>query len=418
MSVHSAKPVRGTRDILPDEMNLRVNAERIISDTYRKAGFDRIETPALEDIDLLLGSEGGENLKMLFTILKRGDKFRPQEESKPKDLCDIGLRFDLTLPLSRYYSNNRNSLPLPFKALQMGNVFRAERPQKGRYRSFKQCDIDIIGEPGISAEIELVHTTGEAMKNLGFEDFTIVVSDRRLINAYLEKNGFLPEETQSVCIALDKIDKIGNDGAAREIAEKFPRFTQEQIARLVDEVAGMDLEQILSITGEGDTVRDLRLLIDTANAASGGKYSVVFDFSLIRGMGYYTGPIFEIRVGEGSSVGGGGRYDEMIGKTSKQSVPAVGFSIGFERVVNLLAEREAAFGKKEESLTIFYGLDDDLPGVLKKADELREQGFRVILTQKKKKLGRQINACEEAGQSGFMVYGRDEEPRRFDAPRD
>lgn len=418
MSVHSAKPVRGTRDILPDEMNLRVNAERIISDTYRKAGFDRIETPALEDIDLLLGSEGGENLKMLFTILKRGDKFRPHEDSKPKDLCDIGLRFDLTLPLSRYYSNNKNDLPLPFKALQIGNVFRAERPQKGRYRSFKQCDIDIIGEPGIAAEIELVHTTGEAMKNLGFEDFTIVVSDRRLINAYLEKKGFAPEETQSVCIALDKIDKIGNDGVAKEIAGKFPRFSEEEVAKLVEEVAGMDLDQILDLTGEEDAVKDLRLLIDTANAASGGKFDVVFDFSLIRGMGYYTGPIFEIRVGEGSSVGGGGRYDEMIGKTSKQSVPAVGFSIGFERVVNLLAEREEDFGSKEESLTLFYDLSDDLPGVYAKADELRGQGYRVILTQKKKKLGKQINACEEAGQAGFMVYGRDEEPKRFDAPQE
>lgn len=413
MSVHSAKPVRGTRDILPEEMKLRSFAEDVITKTYTDAGFSRIETPALENIDLLLGSEGGENLKMLFTILKRGDRFKPSADSKPKDLCDIGLRFDLTLPLSRYYSNNKNELPVPFKALQIGNVFRAERPQKGRYRSFKQCDIDIIGEGSIAAEIELVHMTAEAMKNLGFKDFTIVVSDRRLITAFLEKNGFESDEIGAVCIALDKLDKIGEAGVTREISERFPRFKEDEIARVVSEVSHLTLDEIEEMTGLTREAEDLKKLIDSTNRASGGKYDVTFDFSLIRGMGYYTGPIFEIRAGGGSSVGGGGRYDEMIGKTSKQSVPAVGFSIGFERVVNLLAEREEKPFEVKRRVVLFHDLDDPMDEVLKTADRLREEGYQTVLTLKKKKLGKQIAAAEEAGDYGFMVFGRDEAVKPF-----
>ena len=416
MSVHSARPVRGTRDILPEEMALRNRAEQIISDTYRAAGFEQIETPALEDIDLLLGSEGGENLKMLFTILKRGDKFRPAEDSEPKDLCDIGLRFDLTLPLSRYFSANKEKLALPFKAVQIGNVFRAERPQKGRFRSFKQCDIDIIGDPSIGAEIELVHTTGEALRALGFTDFTIKVNDRKLLNAFLGNKGFTDEQIPSVCIVLDKLDKIGQDGVAAELTEKFEDLSAEEAAALVAEAAQMTLDTAAQATGLDDEASDLKLLIDTTNAAAGGAYQAVFDFSLIRGMGYYTGPVFEVSYGPyGYSVGGGGRYDEMIGKTSKQSVPAVGFSIGFERIIGILEDEGRKISDDEQTFVLFYDLKDDLPAVLAASDGLKAEGKRVVLTQKKKKFGNQLKHAEESGAAGFMVFGRDEEPKLFES---
>ncbi|MGI6110078.1 MAG: histidine--tRNA ligase [Eubacteriaceae bacterium] len=414
MSIHSAKPVRGTRDILPEEMALRNRAEQIISDTYRNAGFEQIETPVLEDIDLLLGSEGGENLKMLFTVLKRGDKFRPAGDSQPRDLCDTGLRFDLTLPLSRYFSNNKEKLPLPFKAVQIGNVFRAERPQKGRFRSFKQCDIDIIGDPSIGAEIELIHTTGEALKALGFKDFTIKINDRKLLNAFLESRGFTGAQIPSVCIVLDKMDKIGPEGVAAELTEKFADLSQQDASALVTEAASMTLDNVAQATGLPDAVADLKLLVETANASSGGDYQAVFDFSLIRGMGYYTGPVFEVSYGPyGYSVGGGGRYDEMIGKTSKQSVPAVGFSIGFERIIGILEDEGRRISDEEKSIVLFYSLSDDMPAVLKTADSLKADGYRVIMTQQKKKFGKQLQHAQETGASGFMVFGRDEKPRLF-----
>ncbi len=259
MAMMSSKPVRGSRDILPEEMLIRDQLEQKILEIYRAHGFSRIETPALENIDLLLGSDGGENLKMLFTILKRGDKLKITPDSQVGDLCDMGLRYDLTLPLSRFYSNNSEALDLPFKAIQIGNVFRAERPQKGRFRSFKQCDIDIIGDPTVSAEIELISTTSKAaiqignvfraerpqkgrfrsfkqcdidiigdptvsaeielisttskaLLAMGFEGFTIKVNDRKLLSAFITKAGFAPEDVGSVCISLDKADKIGPEG--------------------------------------------------------------------------------------------------------------------------------------------------------------------------------------------------------------
>ncbi|MDD2415067.1 MAG: ATP phosphoribosyltransferase regulatory subunit [Eubacteriaceae bacterium] len=215
----SSKPVRGTRDILPDEMVVRDQLEQTILNIYRAHGFSRIETPALENVNLLLGSDGGENLKMLFTILKRGDKLKAHEGSTPGDLCDMGLRYDLTLPLSRFYSNNAEKLEMPFKAIQIGNVFRAERPQRGRFRSFKQCDIDIIGDPSVTAEMELISTTSKALLAIGFEDFIIKVNDRKLLTAFILQQGFKPEDVGSVCISLDKADKIGADGVKKELTE-------------------------------------------------------------------------------------------------------------------------------------------------------------------------------------------------------
>ena len=409
----SSKPVRGARDILPEEMRVRDHLEQTIAGIYRAHGFSRIETPALENIDLLLGSEGGDNLKMLFTILKRGDKLAPKAGATSRDLCDMGLRYDLTLPLSRFYANNAEQLELPFKAIQIGNVFRAERPQKGRFRAFKQCDIDIIGDPDVTAEIELIATTAKALMAAGFDDFTIKVNDRRLLTAFITAAGFKTGDVGSVCISLDKADKIGTDGVKAELAEKG--YDAAMVSDFVDAAAEVTLGNIDDRVDEPAAVADLKRVIETTTALAAGRYRIEFDFTLIRGMGYYTGQVFEVRWGDvGYSIAGGGRYDNMIGRYTKTSVPAVGFSIGFERIVGLLMEREAGAAKTERRAALFHRADADMAAVIAQADELREAGYSVNLITQKKKLGKQIGHCEAAGYAGFMVFGRDEAVKAFD----
>lgn len=409
----SAKPVRGARDILPDEMVVRDRLEQAILAIYRAHGFSRIETPALENIQLLLGSEGGDNLKMLFTILKRGERLKIDKDSTVNDLCDMGLRYDLTLPLSRFYSNNAEQLEMPFKAIQIGNVFRAERPQKGRFRSFKQCDIDIIGDPTVAAEMELITTTSKALMAIGFEGFVIKVNDRKLLTFFIAAAGFKAEDVGSVCISLDKADKIGTDGVKAELVEKG--YDEAMVSVFVDEVATVTLDNIGDKVDDAQAVADLRRVIATVDKMAAGRYTIEFDFTLIRGMGYYTGQVFEVRYGTyGSSIAGGGRYDNMIGKYSKQSVPAVGFSIGFERIVGILMEDAAAQAGEVKRIALFHGAEDDMAEVIAFADSFRDQGYQVNLIAQKKKLGKQISTCEEQGYAGFMVYGRDEAIKGFD----
>jgi histidyl-tRNA synthetase len=412
MGQMSSHPVRGTRDILPDEMLVRDRLEQQILAIYRAHGFTRIETPALENIDLLLGSDGGENLKMLFTILKRGDKLKVHENSTVADLCDTGLRYDLTLPLSRFYSDNAAALELPFKAIQIGNVFRAERPQKGRFRSFKQCDIDIIGDPTVAAEIELITTTAKALMAVGFEGFTIKVNDRKLLTAAITAAGFAAEDVGSVCISLDKADKIGPEGVVDELVEKgYDRAMAEDF---VTKAASVDLDSIDTLADDPQAVAELRRVMETVTKMAAGRYNIQFDFTLIRGMGYYTGQVFEVVTAEfGSSIAGGGRYDNMIGKYAKNSVPAVGFSIGFERIVGILMDRAENQADADRPVALFYKADADMAEVIAFADALRGDGKTVNLIAEKKKLGKQIKACEEKGYGGFMVFGRDTEIKEF-----
>ena len=413
MAKISAKPVRGTRDILPDEMAVRERLERTISDIYAAHGFTRVETPALENIDLLLGSEGGENLKMLFTVLKRGSKFKPTAESGVTDLCDIGLRYDLTLPLSRFYAGHAETLDMPFKALQIGNVFRAERPQKGRFRSFKQCDIDIIGEPSVAAEIELIHTTSAALLAIGFHDFTIHINDRRLLSDFIIASGFTAEDIGAVCIALDKADKIGTEGVKAELIGRG--YDEEKVNHLVDGVNSVTLESLDSLS-ESEAAMDLINVINTSKTLAKGRYDIKFDFHLIRGMGYYTGQVFEITLdGVGYSVAGGGRYDNMIGKYAKTSVPAVGFSIGFERIVGLIMDGLVSAGENPvKKAALFYETDADMAEVIAVSEKIIADGYQVNLIKAKKKIGKQINQCEKNGYAGFMLFGRDEQVKLFE----
>ena len=409
----SSKPVRGTRDILPDEMKIRDRLEQKILEIYRIHGFSRIETPAMENLELLLGSEGGENLKMLFTILKRGEKLELKQDASVLDLCDMGLRFDLTLPLSRFYSNNQEVLESPFKAIQIGNVFRAERPQKGRYRSFKQCDIDIIGDATINAEIELMDTTAKALLAIGLKGFTIKVNHRKLLSAIIQRSGFAPETVGSICICLDKMDKIGVDGVTRELLDK--NHDDKAVECLMTCVTDISLENLEQWVEDTEAVDNLTQVINTIKSLAKDNFKVVFDSTLIRGMGYYTGLIFEVSYGPyGSSVAGGGRYDNMIGKYNKVSVPAVGFSIGFERIINILMEEQNDSIEKEKSAILFYDPKTDNFGeVIVRGDVWREKGYIINLMVMKKKFGKQIAACNNGHHQGFMVFGRDEEIKFF-----
>ena len=345
------KPVTGMKDILPREMAIRDYVMDMIKKTYKQFGFTSVETPCVEHIENLSSKQGGENEKLIFKILKRGDKLASAIETVSLDdvnvLVDGGLRYDLTVPLSRYYANHANDLPSPFKALQMGNVWRADRPQRGRYRQFMQCDIDILGEPSILAEIELITATTTLLGKVGFSDFTIRLNNRKMLKAMAAYSGFSEDDYDSVFITLDKMDKIGMDGVAEElVSQGYPKENVDKYLELFKTVSS-DIEGVrylgetLGTYLDADVASDLETIMTSVEAAKSADFKIVFDPTLVRGMSYYTGPIFEISMDEfGGSVGGGGRYDEMIGRFTGQDTPACGFSIGFERIVMLLLERE------------------------------------------------------------------------------
>ena len=308
------------KDILPKEMAIRNYVMNMIRETYGTFGFSAIETPCVEHIENLCSKQGGENEKLIFKIMKRGEKLKLDTAKTENDLTDSGLRYDLTVPLSRYYSNNANELPAPFKALQMGNVWRADRPQRGRFRQFMQCDIDILGEPTYLAEIELVLATTTLLGKLDFHNFTIRINDRRILKAMAQYSGFPAESFDTVFIILDKMDKIGIEGVAEELEKEG--FAKESIdtylglfREITNDVEGVRyIKEKLSDVLEAGIAEDLETIINTVESVKTADFKMSFDPTLVRGMSYYTGPIFEISMDEfGGSVGGGGRYDEMIG---------------------------------------------------------------------------------------------------------
>ena len=405
------KPVTGMKDILPAEMAIRDYVIRLIKETYGTFGFSSIETPCVEHIENLSSKQGGENEKLIFKILKRGEKLKLETAECEADLVDGGLRYDLTLPLSRYYSNHANELPSPFKALQMGNVWRADRPQRGRYRQFMQCDIDILGEPTNLAEIELILATTTLLGKLDFKNFTIRINDRRILKAMAAYSGFAPESYDTVFIILDKMDKIGWDGVKAELIEAG--FSADSVAKYVDMFGEMEasedplgyLENKLTGVLAADVIGNLRTIRQSVEATKAAEFELVFDPTLVRGMSYYTGTIFEIEMPEfGSSVAGGGRYDKMIGKFTGNDTPACGFSIGFERIVTILLENNfqvpGAAGKKafliEKNMPA-----DKLCEVLKEARAERENGatVQVALMNKNKKFQK-----EQLSKEGYTEF--------------
>ncbi len=388
------KPVTGMKDMMPEEMEIRDYVIGLIKETYKSFGFSSIETPCVEHIENLCSKQGGDNEKLIFKILKRGEKLKINQAKEEADLVDGGLRYDLTVPLSRYYSNNANELPAPFKALQMGNVWRADRPQRGRFRQFMQCDIDILGEPSNLAEIELILATSTLLGKLDFHNFTIRINDRRFLKAMAAYSGFSEEDYDSVFITLDKMDKIGLDGVEKELEENgYEKESVEKYLQIFKEITN-DVEGVRwckeKLAGflPQEAADSLEMIITSVESAKEADFRISFDPTLVRGMSYYTGTIFEISMDEfGGSVGGGGRYDEMIGKFTGQNTPAVGFSIGFERIVMLLLERGYKIPTSKTKKA--YLLEKKLPQekileVLETAKRERAEGKQIMLLNMKK----------------------------------
>ena len=402
------------KDILPKEMAIRNYVMNMIRETYGTFGFSAIETPCVEHIENLCSKQGGENEKLIFKIMKRGEKLKLDTAKTENDLTDSGLRYDLTGPLSRYYSNNVNELPAPFKALQMGNVWRADRPQRGRFRQFMQCDIDILGEPTYLAEIELVLATTTLLGKLDFHNFTIRINDRRILKAMAQYSGFPAESFDTVFIILDKMDKIGIEGVAEELEKEG--FAKESIdtylglfREITNDVEGVRyIKEKLSDVLEAGIAEDLETIINTVESVKTADFKMSFDPTLVRGMSYYTGPIFEISMDEfGGSVGGGGRYDEMIGKFTGNNTCACGFSIGFERIVMLLLERGYEIPTKNGKKA--YLIEKNMPAdkllnILKQATEERSAGTQINISIMKKNKKFQKDQLAADGYTEFVEF--------------
>ena len=412
------KPVTGMRDILPAEMQIRDYVLNQIKETYRGFGFSTIETPCVEHIENLLSKQGGDNEKLIFKVLKRGEKLNLETAEAENDLTDSGLRYDLTLPLSRYYANNAANLPAPFKALQVGNVWRADRPQKGRYRQFVQCDIDILGDATSQAEIELVLATTTALSKICPDKrFMVRINDRQILRAMALYSGFPEEDIEKVFITVDKMDKMGADGVRQELMENgCSEETADKYLGLMSQVTpdADGVRRMGEILGEflpEGTAENLAGIIETVLHVSDGGFGLQFDPTLVRGMGYYTGTIFEVSMeGFGGSVAGGGRYDKMIGKFTGMDTPACGFSIGFERIVLILTESgfEIPDGREKEAWLFEKGMAADaLPSIMKEAMAARAGGKTVLVAQMNKNKKFQKEQLMKEGYGEFREFYRE-----------
>ena len=416
------KSMTGMKDILPKEMELREYLLGIIQSSYKSYGFNRIEAPALEDISNLTGGQGGDNEKLIFKILKRGEKLNLETAEKENDLVDAGLRYDLTVPLSRYYANNSDKLISPFKSLQIGSVWRAERPQKGRFRQFTQCDIDILGDATNAAEIELIlATTGVLSKLCPKNKFTLRINDRNILSALVKASGIEDRDMTSVFIILDKIDKIGIEGVKKELTELgIDNDKVDNYINIINKLENSSdnnfkLEFIRDNTKDflpEDCIDGLLTIIKVVENCKTADFDIIFDASLVRGMGYYTGTIFEVSMeGFSGSVAGGGRYDKVIGKFCSREVPACGFSIGFERIVTILAEMD--FEPEKEAVKKVYlyekGIDNErFIGILKKADDNRKEGQTVLVTVMNKNKKFQKEQLSLQGYTQFVEFYKEE----------
>ena len=411
--------VKGTNDYLPNEVEIRDYLQNKILSVYTENGFEHIVTPILEDIENLDKSEGGENLNLIFKIMKRGDKLdkalaKGVTSENENELADMGLRYDLTLPLSRYYANNKDKLTLPMKCIQMDRVYRAERPQKGRLREFIQCDIDIIGSDSADSEVELILTTTKALKAIGLKNFKVKLNDRRLLRAVLMQMGFKESELDSVCITFDKMDKIGMDGVKEELTEK--EFDNTAIEKFVEFLSKKDfsLNSLKDMLEDKTPVESLEYIMNAVNELSDNSFEVVFDLSLVRGQGYYTGTVFEVEsIDFKGAVAGGGRYDNLIGKFLNQSIPAVGFSIGFERIFSILMENGIDVEHQSKKIAVMYD-EGSLVEAIKTADKLRSEGNVASIYVRPKKMGKFLNKLEERNYDGFIVAGQGDEVSMFE----
>ena len=410
------KPVTGMKDVLPAEMQLRDYVIGIIKETYGKFGFTSIDTPCVESLANLNSKQGGDNEKLIFKIMKRGEKLQLDHAKDENDLADSGLRYDLTVPLVRFFSNHQSELPAPFKALQMGYVWRADRPQKGRYRQFMQCDIDILGEPSNLAEIELILATTTTLGKLGFRGFQIRINERRILKAMAAYSGFSEENYDSVFITLDKMDKIGMDGVAAELADNG--FAQLQIDRYLalfrkmESVHGLDrlryLAEQLGTFLEEEVRNNLKEIISSVEDTKTADFEMVFDPTLVRGMSYYTGTIFEVAMPQyGGSCGGGGRYDKMVGKFTGQDTPACGFSIGFERIIMIMMDE--GFVVPGTSEKVAYLIEKGVHGqalseIIAQAQRARADGEQILVARMNKNKKFQKEQLTQQGYNDFKEF--------------
>ena len=412
----SVNPPRGMRDFLPADKARRERVLAVIRERYRAHGFDEIETPVMEEHGRLHAGMGGDNEKLAYNVLKRGldaDGIRAAADDLAQ-LTDLGLRYDLTVPLARFYATHRGVLPTVFRAIQIAPVWRAERPQKGRYRQFVQCDIDIIGDASSRAEAELIVATLDTLDALGMEGGTVRINDRRALDWMLDSFGFTAQERPGVLITIDKLDKIGPDGVVAELHERgataaaadaFRAFLvrpqtlehnpygERQIRKGLPEGAPDDI--VAHLVGIGEAVAAARGTDDLNGVP------LVFDPFLVRGMGYYTGTIFELaHPSVDYSLGGGGRYDGMIGRFLGQEVPAVGFSIGFERIVDLVSEQE-----QDAAASIVLVHDADVPAadLLALKTALVAEGARVRLERRTKNLKALLDRAAADGYTSFAT---------------
>lgn len=408
------KPVTGMKDILPAEMQVREYVMNQIRETYGGFGFHSIETPCVEHIENLSSKQGGDNEKLIFKIMKRGEKLNVEEAKDENDLTDSGLRYDLTVPLSRYYSNNAASLPAPFKSLQMGSVWRADRPQKGRFRQFVQCDIDILGDGSRLAEIDLILATTTLLGKIGFKGYTVRINDRNILKGMAAFCGFPEESYDQVFIILDKMDKIGMDGVERELKEAG--YEEEKVKKYLSlfesitrDASGVrSLGETLKGAMDPEQAENLAAIIDSVTGISTCQFSIQFDPTLVRGMSYYTGTIFEIQVdGFPGSVGGGGRYDKMIGKFTGMDTPACGFSIGFERIITILMDEGFTVPGSQEKIAFLLekGVSDEVTNqAMKEAMEERAKGVTVLVSQMNKNKKFQKDSLLKEGYTQFKEF--------------
>ena len=396
------KPQKGFQEYLPEAALKRDLLMNTILDTYRSCGFTRVYTPAVESAENLDKSDGGDNLNLIFKILKRGEKLEAALANTPvdeKELSDLGLRYDLTLPLSRYYANNRNSLPSPFKCIQIDKVYRAERPQRGRLREFVQCDIDILGSDSICSEIELISVTAKALNRIGIGKFFLRINDRKVLRGTLSSMGFPEEALDTVCVTFDKLDKIGADGVAAELTEKgMPSEAIESLRKLIakESITLDDMAEYCE--GEAaEAINTLRTIIDTSNKIS-DEYDVRFDPSLVRGQGYYTGTVFEVASEKfGGTVAGGGRYDGLIGRFTGEQIPAVGFSIGFERIFSIINENNIELEGGRPKVAILYKEEDILEAIRESEKLEGEADVTLMLVTNPKKTDKFYSRAKNAG---------------------
>ncbi len=401
-------PARGMRDLLPADVAVRDHVLSSIVAVYRRFGYQRIETPALEDISRLQSGEGADNEKLIYEVLRRGLPPVVVADTPLRELVDLGLRYDLTVPLTRFYGNHHASLPSPFRSLQVGPVWRAERPQRGRYRQFYQCDIDVIGEPSVLAEAELIEATSEALAAVGLTGTTIRLSDRRFLSALAADCGVPDDARDAFFIALDRLDRTGWEGVRAELAELG--FPPDQVASVEDKIRALEglpagkLAGALADAVPGLAAPVIEDLAATVSCLDRLAVSWEFDPALVRGMGYYTGQVFEIvKAGVSGSLAGGGRYDKLIGRSLGHDVPACGFSIGFERIVDLLAEQPA-----RDAVAVLAEADVPLADVLEVARELRSAagaGSVIETVRRSGKFGAQLKRLEAAGFTGFVLVG-------------